>query len=128
IERSSRTILVVEDDEHQRKAMVELIGDGDVDTIAVGTGQDALHVLRNNHVDCMVVDLGLPDMSGFEVINRIRYDLGLKELRIVVYTGRELTREEEMEIRRVSASIIVKEVQSLVLLFEEKVLFMYRRV
>jgi len=50
----------------------------------------------------MVVDLGLPDMSGFELINRIRYDLGLKELRIVVYTGRELTREEEMELRRVS--------------------------
>jgi len=75
IEKTTRAILVVEDDERQRKAMVELIGDGDLDTIAVGTDR-TLAVLRDNHVDCMVVDLGLPDMSGFELINRIRYDLG----------------------------------------------------
>jgi CheY-like chemotaxis protein len=127
IQKSIRTVLVVEDDERQRTAMIELIGNSDVHAIAVGTGQEALTALQHSHVDCMVVDLGLPDMTGFELINRIRHELDLKELRIVVYTGRELTREEEIELRRVSESIIVKEAESLDRLFEETALFLHRR-
>ena len=127
IQNTMRAVLIVEDDERQRKAIVDLIGNSDVHTVAVGTGQEALSVLRDSHIDCMVADLGLPDMSGFELINRIRHELGLKELRIVVYTGRELTRDEEIELRRVSESIIVKEAQSLDRLFEETALFLHRR-
>jgi HAMP domain-containing protein/signal transduction histidine kinase/CheY-like chemotaxis protein len=127
VQSQARTLLIVEDDERQRNAMVELIGNSDVHTIASGSGTDALEVLRNNHVDCMVTDLGLPDMSGFELIDRIRRDLGREDIRIVVYTGRELTHDEETELRRVAESIIIKEAQSLDRLFEETALFLHRR-
>jgi CheY-like chemotaxis protein len=107
--------------------MIELIGNGDVHAIAVATGDEALNVLRDHHVDCMVVDLGLPDMSGFQLIDRIHRELDLPDLRIVIYTGRELTREEETQLRRVAESIIIKEAESLDRLFEETALFLHRR-
>jgi HAMP domain-containing protein/signal transduction histidine kinase/CheY-like chemotaxis protein len=125
--KNIRVVLVVEDDERQRKTIIELIGNGDIHTIAVGTGDEALKVLRENHVDCMVMDLGLPDTTGFQLIDRIRRELGLQDLRIVIYTGRELTREEETELRRVAESIIIKEAESLDRLFEETALFLHRR-
>ena len=127
VNKDHRVLLVVEDDEAQRKAIVEFIGNGDVHTIAVGTGNEALKVLQNSPVDCVVMDLGLPDMTGFELIERIHRELGLKDLRIVIYTGRELTRHEENELRRVSDSIIVKEAESMDRLFEETALFLHRR-
>jgi HAMP domain-containing protein/CheY-like chemotaxis protein/signal transduction histidine kinase len=127
VQKHARTLLIVEDDERQRNAMVELIGNGDVHTIAVGSGAEALAVLRENHVDCMVMDIGLPDMSGFELIDRLRRELELHDLRIVIYTGRELTHDEETELRHVAESIIIKEAQSLDRLFEETALFLHRR-
>jgi len=122
-----RGLLVVEDDERQRKAIVDLIGNGDLHTIAVGTGDEALKVLRDTHVDCVVLDLGLPDMTGFELIGRLRRELDLKDLRMVIYTGRELSRHEETELRRVADSIIVKAADSMERLFEETALFLHRR-
>jgi HAMP domain-containing protein/signal transduction histidine kinase/CheY-like chemotaxis protein len=127
VQQDHRVLLVVEDDERQRKAIVELIGNGDLHTVAVATGEEALKVLRNTHVDCAVIDLGLPDMTGFELIERIDRELGLEDLRIVVHTGRELTRQEETELRRVAESIIVKEAESMDRLFEETALFLHRR-
>jgi CheY-like chemotaxis protein len=127
VHKDHRVLLVIEDDEPQRRAIVELIGNGDLHTIAVGTGDEALKVLRNSEVDCVVMDLGLPDMTGFELIERIQHELGLRDLRIVIYTGRELTRQEENELRRVADSIIVKEAESMDRLFEETALFLHRR-
>ena len=125
--KKTGTLLVVEDDERQRKAILELIGNGDVHSIAVATGNEAIEVLREQPVDCMVLDLGLPDMSGFELIDRIAREVGQQDLRIVVYTGRELTREEETGLRRAAASIIVKEAESMDRLFQETALFLHRR-
>ena len=75
LERPNKSLLVVEDNEQQRSAIVELIGEGDVEITAVGTGEEALQLLRERRFDCMVLDLGLPDMSGFDFINRMKNEL-----------------------------------------------------
>ncbi|HET7434847.1 MAG TPA: HAMP domain-containing protein [Thermoanaerobaculia bacterium] len=126
VERSNKSLLIVEDNESQRGAIVELIGEGDVDITAVGTGEEALSLLSERRFDCMVLDLGLPDMSGFEFINRLRNDLQVNDIPIVVYTGRDLSRKEEAELKRMAEAIIVKDVRSPDRLLDETALFLHR--
>jgi CheY-like chemotaxis protein len=126
VERPNKSLLVVEDNESQRGAIVELIGDPDVEITAVGSGQEALDALRTRHFDCMVLDLGLPDMSGFEFIDRMKTELEIHDIPIVVYTGRELTRKEESELKRIAEAIIVKDVRSPERLLDETALFLHR--
>jgi CheY-like chemotaxis protein len=126
VERRVRNLLVVEDDQNERTAIVELIGNGDVVTKAVGTGEEALAALEADRVDCLVLDLGLPDMPGVELIRKIRDDRGLVDLPIIIYTGRDLTREEETALRKVTEGIIVKNVRSPERLLEETSLFLHR--
>ena len=119
-------LLVVEDDERQRGAILELIGNNDVHAKAVGTAAEALRTLETEQVDCMVLDLGLPDMNGFDLIETIRANEQLAQLPIVVYTGRELSEEEETQLKRYTDSIIVKSVKSLEHLLDETALFLHR--
>jgi CheY-like chemotaxis protein len=126
VERKVRNLLVVEDDQAQRSSIVELIGNGDVVTTAVGSGAEALAALKEQRFDCMVLDLGLPDMTGFELIERIKQEAELNELPIIVYTGKELTRKQETELRRIAESIIVKDVKSMDRLLAETALFLHR--
>jgi CheY-like chemotaxis protein len=126
VERPVKNLLIVEDDELQRHSLMELIGNGDVSTLAVGTGAEALEALRSEHFDCMVLDLGLPDMNGFELLEQIKQNPNLNYLPIIVYTGKELTPQEETQLRRVSESIIVKDVQSPERLLDETTLFLHR--
>jgi HAMP domain-containing protein/CheY-like chemotaxis protein/signal transduction histidine kinase len=126
VERPHKTLLVVEDNEAQRNAIVELIGEGDVEITAVGTGEEALRLLRERHFDCMVLDLGLPDMSGFDFINKMKNELNVTDVPIVVYTGRELSRKEENELKRMADAIIVKDVRSPDRLLDETALFLHR--
>src|SRR5258706_2551777 len=126
VERSNKSLLVVEDNEAQRNAIVELIGEGDVEITAVATGEEALTLLRERRFDCMVLDLGLPDMSGFDFINTMKGELGIEDLPIVVYTGRELTKKEETELKRMAEAIIVKDVRSPERLLDETALFLHR--
>ena len=86
IERQVRNLLIVEDDPVQAQSIIELIGNGDVQSTAVGTGAEALLILRSQHFDCMVLDLGLPDMSGFALIEQIKQEPRLLKLPIIVYT------------------------------------------
>jgi HAMP domain-containing protein/CheY-like chemotaxis protein/signal transduction histidine kinase len=125
-ERGPRKLLLVEDDAVQRMSVVELIGNGDVYTTAVATGEEALSRLTDETFDCMVLDLKLPDMSGFELIEKLQKDLGRSDLPIIVYTGKELTRKEEMQLKRVAASIIIKEADSPERLLAETALFLHR--
>ncbi|HLR05934.1 MAG TPA: response regulator, partial [Pyrinomonadaceae bacterium] len=125
-ERGGRKLLVIEDDDVQRLSVVELIGNRDVDTTAVGTGQEALNMLKDKEFDCLVLDLKLPDMSGFELIEKLQGDLGRSDLPIVVYTGKELTRKEEQLLRKVASSVIIKEADSPERLLAETALFLHR--
>ncbi len=125
-ERRVRKLLVVEDDDVQRMSVVELIGNGDVKTTAVATGNEALAILKDERFDCMVLDLKLPDMSGFDLIERLQADLGRYDLPIIIYTGKELTRKEELHLKRVADAIIVKEASSPERLLAETALFLHR--
>ena len=126
VERPMKRLLVVEDDETQRRSIVELIGDNDVETTAVATGQDALAALQKHHFDCMVLDLVLPDMTGFELIEKIKKEFGRWELPIVVYTGKELTTTEQTELKRVAEAIVIKDAKSPERLLDETALFLHR--
>jgi CheY-like chemotaxis protein/HAMP domain-containing protein/GAF domain-containing protein len=126
IERRVRKLLVVEDDEVQRLSITALIGNGDVETVAVGSGREALEQLRKEQFDCMVIDLGLPDMPGLELIEIVRNELGRADLPIIIYTGKDLTRKQETELKRMADTIIVKDVQSPERLLDETTLFLHR--
>jgi len=127
VERPNKSLLIIEDNEQQRSAISELIGgDGDVDITSAASGEEALQILRDRHFDCMVLDLGLPDMNGFEFISRMRNELGVNDIPIVVYTGRELTKKEETELKRMAEAIIVKDARSPERLLDETALFLHR--
>ncbi|GIP23749.1 response regulator [Paenibacillus sp. J22TS3] len=124
--REMKRLLIVEDDLVLRDSMVELIGHDDVLITAVSTGEEALRTLQVEHYDCMVMDLGLSDISGFELLDRIRHTEQLHELPIIIYTGQELDMREEMELKKYAESIIVKNVRSQERLFDETALFLHR--
>ncbi|MHC0066188.1 HAMP domain-containing protein [Nostoc sp. UIC 10890] len=126
VERQVKNLLVVEDDDTQRHSIVELIGNSDVSTIAVGTGAAALEAIRSQHFDCLVLDLGLPDMTGFELIEQIKLLPHGKTLPIIVYTGREISKTQETELRRIAETIIIKDVRSPERLLDETALFLHR--
>ncbi|MBN3873321.1 HAMP domain-containing protein [Nostoc sp. JL33] len=126
VERQVKNLLVVEDDDTQRLSIVELIGNSDVATTAVATGTEALEAIRSQHFDCLVLDLGLPDMTGFELIEQIKILPHGKTLPIIVYTGREISKTQETELRRIAETIIIKDVRSPERLLDETALFLHR--
>jgi HAMP domain-containing protein/signal transduction histidine kinase/DNA-binding response OmpR family regulator len=126
VDRPVKRLLVVEDDEVARQSIVELIGAGDVETTTVGTGEEALAELQRQRFDCMVLDLGLPDMTGFQLISRIKGEIGLRKLPTVVYTGKQLTTREDVELRRLAESVVIKDAGSPERLLDETALFLHR--
>jgi signal transduction histidine kinase/CheY-like chemotaxis protein/HAMP domain-containing protein len=126
VRRRVRKLLVVGDDEAQRKNIIELIGSTDVKSTAVANGAEALAALKAERFDCMVLDLSLSDMTGFQLIDQLKKEPGLKELPVIVYTGRDLTRKEETRLKRASESIIVKGAQSPERLLDETSLYLHR--
>ncbi len=124
VRRGVKSLLVIEDDTVAQQSIIELIGNGDVETIAVGTAQEGMAELSHKRYDCVVLDLGLPDMNGFELMERIKSEIG--DIPIIIYTGKELTLKEETELRRLAETIIVKDVRSLERLLDETALFLHR--
>jgi CheY-like chemotaxis protein/signal transduction histidine kinase len=121
-----RQLLVVEDDPAEQLSIAELIGYHDIEITAAGTGTEALNLMRERQFDCVVLDLRLPDMSGFELLSQVQQDPKLRETPIVVFTGRELSAEEEAELRRKAKSVVLKGVQSPERLLDETALFLHR--
>lgn len=119
-------LLIVEDDEVQRRSIMELIGHDDVAITAVSTGGEALTELRKQRYDCMVLDLMLGDMDGFELLDHIRDDEELNDLPIIIYTGKDLDSKEELRLRKYAESIIIKDVRSPERLLDETTLFLHR--
>jgi hypothetical protein len=126
IERGVKHLLVVEDDDIERSSIVELIGNNDVHLTAVATGQEALEAIERETFDCMVLDLGLSDMSGVELLEELSRRGRLVQLPVIVYTGKELSKAEQTELRRLAETIIVKDVTSPDRLLDETVLFLHR--
>ncbi|HUQ21658.1 MAG TPA: HAMP domain-containing protein [Gaiellaceae bacterium] len=128
INRDVRRLLVVDDDEAQRQAIVELVGgDGDVDIVAVGSSEEALEALETETpFDCMVLDLKLPKMTGFALLEKVKTDERSRNLPVIVYTGTDLTRREETKLRRYAETIVVKDARSPERLLDETSLFLHR--
>jgi CheY-like chemotaxis protein len=123
---STKRLLVIEDNDRERDSIVALLEHEDIEIVAVGTGAEALSALAKRSFDCCVVDLRLPDMTGFELLDRLQGEPALKDIPIVVFTGKDLAPAEEARLRAVAKSIVLKDVQSPERLFDETSLFLHR--
>ena len=123
-----KRLLVVEDNAAEQLSITELLGHDDIDIAVADSGEAALAALRRQPFDCVVLDLRLPDMSGFEVLECIRDDAGVSDLPVVVFTGKELSPEEDIRLRTLARSVVVKGVESPERLLDETALFLHRVV
>jgi len=126
ISQGVRRVLVVEDDERQRESIQQLLGTGEVEIVGVETAGDALAQLQATTFDCMVMDLSLPDLSGYELLEKMAEQEQVAFPPVIVYTGRSLTRDEEQTLRRFSKSIIIKDARSPERLLDEVTLFLHQ--
>ena len=124
--QSLRRVLVVEDDERQRESIRQLLGTGDVQITTVASAGDALGKLRATTFDCMVMDLNLPDYSGYDLLEKMSGQDDVAFPPVIVYTGRSLSRDEEQRLRRYSKSIIIKDARSPERLLDEVTLFLHQ--
>jgi len=123
-----KRLLIVEDDTLEQRSITELLAHNDVEIATVGTAERALEALRTGTFDCAVVDLRLPDMSGLEMLEEMRRDDSLVDLPVVVFTGKELSPEEDAQLHTVARSVVVKGVESPERLLDETALFLHRVV
>jgi HAMP domain-containing protein/CheY-like chemotaxis protein/signal transduction histidine kinase len=123
-----KRLLVVEDNPAEQLSVRELLGDDDIDVLTVSTGQEALKTVTEQQVDCIVLDLRLPDMSGFDVLENLRDNAALSDLPVVVFTGKELSPEEDARLHTLARSVVVKGVESPERLLDETALFLHRVV
>ncbi|HWL17873.1 MAG TPA: HAMP domain-containing protein [Opitutus sp.] len=128
VESHTKRLLIVEDNDVERQSIVELLGHDDIEIATASSGAEALEKLLDRPFDCCVLDLRLPDMSGFELLEKVQAESTLRDIPIVVFTGKDLSREEEQKLRTMAKSVLVKDVQSPERLFDETALFLHRVV
>jgi HAMP domain-containing protein/signal transduction histidine kinase/PleD family two-component response regulator len=127
VDRETRRLLVVEDDERQRSSIIELIGSGeDVQITGVASSEAALDRLAEKRFDCMVLDLNLPHLKGFDLLEVIKKDERLRDLPVIVYTGKDLTTREEEGLKEYAEAIIVKDASSPERLLDATSLYLHR--
>ena len=127
VDRQVRSLLLVEDDPAAQTALGELIGaEDDVEVVVAATVDEAMAILQDHTFDCLVLDLGLTEGTGFELLEQLREGGRWADLPVVVHTGRALSREEETRLRRYAEAIIVKDVHSPERLLDETSLFLHR--
>jgi len=124
----TKRLLVVEDNDIERLAIVALLGFEDIELVAVSTGAEALQALRERAFDCVVLDLRLPDMTGFELLQVLQVTPELAVTPVVVFTGKDLSDTERTKLRMMAKSIVLKDVQSPERLLDETALFLHRVV
>ena len=123
-EAPAKKLLLIEDDVHQRKNIREVVGNETAELVDVSSGSEALDALRAHQFDCVVLDLMLPDMSGFDLIEQVRAQHPL--LPIIVYTAKDLSRKEEEKLNRLAQTVIVKDVRSPERLYDQTALWLHR--
>ena len=123
-----KRLLVVEDNPAEQMSIRELLGDDDIEVTVAANGEQALAILDEERFDCVVLDLRLPDMSGFDVLERLRDTPSLSDLPVVVFTGKELSPEEDAQLHTLARSVVVKGVESPERLLDETALFLHRVV
>jgi CheY-like chemotaxis protein len=126
INRKMKKLLVVEDNKEQNSAIRELIGNNDVKSFAAYTGNEAYKMLEKEIYDCIIVDLGLPDMSGFELLEKIKENYALNKIPIIVYTGRDLNKDEAQKLNKLANTVVLKTTNSKERLLDETTLFLHR--
>jgi len=124
----TKRLLIVEDNEIERMSIIELLGYRDIEIHSVATGAEALEALLDRTFDCVVLDLRLPDMTGFELLERMHIEPQLQNLPVVVFTGKDLSPAEQSQLKTMAKSIILKDVQSPERLLDETALFLHRVV
>ncbi|MBA3773651.1 MAG: HAMP domain-containing protein [Ramlibacter sp.] len=124
----TKRLLVVEDNDVERAAVLELLGYEDIEMVAAGSGDEALAAMRDQPFDCVVLDLRLPDMTGFELLEQLQAEPELASVPVVVFTGKDLTRDEQNQLSSMAKSIVLKDVQSPERLLDETALFLHRVV
>jgi CheY-like chemotaxis protein/signal transduction histidine kinase/CHASE3 domain sensor protein len=128
LERRLRRVLIVEDDPRQRESLQALLGASDVETVGAATAAECLERLKSETFDCMVLDLSLPDASGYSLLETLSAGEAYSFPPVIVYTGRELSRDDEQRLRRFSKSIIIKGARSPERLLDEVTLFLHQVV
>ena len=123
-----KRLLVVEDNPAEQLSIRELVGYDDIDVTVVATGAGAIEAVKEQGFDCVVLDLRLPDISGFDVLERFRDTPSLGDLPVVVFTGKELSPEEDARLHSLARSVVVKGVESPERLLDETALFLHRVV
>ncbi|MBV9046057.1 MAG: response regulator, partial [Alphaproteobacteria bacterium] len=123
-----KQLMVVEDNPDEQLSIRALLEHDDIEIVTAESGGDALTMLKERPADCIVLDLRLPDMSGFEVLERLKVDSDLQDIPVIVFTGRELTPEEDAQLHTMARSIVVKGVESPERLLDETALFLHRIV
>lgn len=121
-----RRVLVVEDDKVQRESVIKLLSSKEVETIGVGTAAECLDYLKETTFDCMVLDLSLPDATGYSLLETLSQEDAYSFPPVIVYTGRDLSTAEEIKLRRYSKSIIIKGAKSPERLLDEVTLFLHK--
>jgi CheY-like chemotaxis protein/CHASE3 domain sensor protein len=123
---SLKKLLIVEDNKEQNKAIRELIGNGDVKSYSAYSGAEADLLLNTEGFDCIIVDLGLPDMSGFDLLEKIKENEKLNKIPVIVYTGKDLKREDNVRLNKLADTVVLKTVESQERLLDETMLFLHR--
>ncbi|MGC1240804.1 MAG: response regulator [Chryseosolibacter sp.] len=124
--RKPKKLLIIEDDTQHNQAVKELIGNGDVKCYSAHSGTEAYEILSSNAFDCIIVDLGLPDMSGLNFLEKIRGNQNLNRIPVIVYTGKDLTREENAKLEQLANTVVLKTAFSHERLLDETTLFLHR--
>lgn len=126
VSKKLKKLLIIEDNTTQNQAIRELMGNGDLKCVSAYTGNEGLDLLRSDDFDCVIIDLGLPDMNGFDLLETIKKDKQLNRTPIIIYTGKDLSKEENQKLNRLANTVVLKTAESKERLLDETMLFLHR--
>jgi CheY-like chemotaxis protein len=110
----------------ERQQLVDMLSAEEVSVKSVASGQEALEAMHNERFDCVILDLNLPDISGFEVLQKMAADSRFKNIPVVVYTARDLSRRDLNKLEKLARTVVVKGDDSVERLLAETSLFLHR--